>query len=36
MISFSLNGRPVSVDAPPTLRLSEALRENLGQETGIP
>ncbi|MFZ9200695.1 MAG: molybdopterin cofactor-binding domain-containing protein, partial [Paracoccaceae bacterium] len=31
MISFSLNGRPVSVDAPPTLRLSEALRENLGQ-----
>ena len=31
MISFSLNGRPVAVDAPPTLRLSEALRENLGQ-----
>jgi CO/xanthine dehydrogenase Mo-binding subunit/aerobic-type carbon monoxide dehydrogenase small subunit (CoxS/CutS family) len=31
MISFSLNGRPVSIDAPPTLRLSEALRENLGQ-----
>lgn len=31
MISFSLNGRPVSVHAPPTLRLSEALRENLGQ-----
>lgn len=31
MISFSLNGRPVSVDTPPTLRLSEALRESLGQ-----
>ena len=31
MISFSLNGRPVSVDSPPTLRLSEALRENLSQ-----
>jgi len=30
MISFSLNGRPVSVDAPPTQRLSETLREGLG------
>jgi len=31
MISFSLNGRPVQIDTAPTLRLSEALRENLGQ-----
>ena len=30
MISFTLNGQMVSVDAPPTQRLSETLREGLG------
>lgn len=31
MIRFLLNGQPVSCDAPPTERLSEVLRERLGQ-----
>lgn len=31
MISFTLNGAPVTVDAPPTERLSQTLRERLGQ-----
>ncbi len=31
MIRFSLNGAPVTVDAPPTERLSETLRERLGR-----
>ena len=31
MIRFALNGRVVAVDAPPTERLSEVLRERLGQ-----
>lgn len=31
MIAFSLNGQPVTVDAPPTERLSETLRERLGK-----
>ena len=31
MIAFHLNGNPVVCDASPTLRLSEVLRENLGQ-----
>ena len=31
MISFTLNGAKVSCDAPPTLRLTEVLRERLGQ-----
>jgi aldehyde oxidoreductase len=31
MIRFSLNGLPVSVEAPPTERLSEVLRERLGK-----
>jgi CO/xanthine dehydrogenase Mo-binding subunit/aerobic-type carbon monoxide dehydrogenase small subunit (CoxS/CutS family) len=30
MIGFTLNGRPAAVDAPPTERLSETLRERLG------
>ncbi|MDP3264558.1 MAG: molybdopterin cofactor-binding domain-containing protein [Tabrizicola sp.] len=30
MIAFTLNGRPVTIDAPPTERLSEVLRERLG------
>lgn len=30
MISFTLNGQPVSVDAPPSERLSEVLRERIG------
>ena len=30
MISFTLNGAPVSTDAPPAERLSQALRERLG------
>jgi CO/xanthine dehydrogenase Mo-binding subunit/aerobic-type carbon monoxide dehydrogenase small subunit (CoxS/CutS family) len=30
MIGFTLNGAPVGVDAPPTERLSETLRERLG------
>jgi aldehyde oxidoreductase len=30
MIAFTLNGAPVGVDAPPTERLSEVLRERLG------
>jgi aldehyde oxidoreductase len=30
MIAFTLNGEPVGVDAPPTERLSETLRERLG------
>jgi aldehyde oxidoreductase len=30
MIAFTLNGAPVTVDAPPTERLSETLRERLG------
>ncbi len=30
MISFTLNGAPVTLDAPPTERLSESLRERLG------
>ncbi len=31
MISFTLNGQPVTIDARPTRRLSEVLREDLGQ-----
>ncbi len=31
MIRFSLNGAPVEVEAPPTERLSETLRERLGK-----
>ena len=31
MIGFTLNGVPVKVDAPPTERLSETLRERLGK-----
>jgi aldehyde oxidoreductase len=31
MIAFTLNGQPATVDAPPTERLSEALRERLGK-----
>jgi aldehyde oxidoreductase len=31
MIAFTLNGAPVTTDAPPTERLSETLRERLGQ-----
>jgi len=31
MIRFLLNGQPVSCEAPPTRRLSEVLREDLGQ-----
>ncbi|MFN6924355.1 MAG: molybdopterin-dependent oxidoreductase [Tabrizicola sp.] len=31
MIAFTLNGAPVEVDAPPTERLSETLRERLGR-----
>lgn len=31
MIRFNLNGEPVSVDAPATLRLSELLRERIGK-----
>lgn len=31
MISFTLNGQAVSCDAAPTLRLTEVLREHLGQ-----
>lgn len=31
MISFTLNGAPVTVEAPPTERLSQTLRERLGQ-----
>lgn len=31
MISFTLNGQTVSIDAPPTRRLTEVLREDLGQ-----
>ena len=30
MISFTLNGQPVTCDAPPGERLSETLRERLG------
>jgi aldehyde oxidoreductase len=30
VIAFTLNGEPIGVDAPPTERLSEALRERLG------
>jgi aldehyde oxidoreductase len=30
MIAFTLNGQPVTCDAPPTERLSETLRERLG------
>ncbi len=30
MIAFTLNGQPVTTDAPPTERLSEVLRERLG------
>lgn len=30
MIAFTLNGQPLSTDAPPTERLSEVLRERLG------
>ena len=30
MIAFTLNGQPVTIDAPPTERLSEVLRERLG------
>lgn len=30
MIAFTLNGEPVGIDAPPTERLSETLRERLG------
>jgi CO/xanthine dehydrogenase Mo-binding subunit/aerobic-type carbon monoxide dehydrogenase small subunit (CoxS/CutS family) len=30
MISFTLNGTPAHIDAPPTERLSESLRERLG------
>ncbi|MBL9052557.1 MAG: molybdopterin-dependent oxidoreductase, partial [Tabrizicola sp.] len=30
MIRFTLNGQPVALDAPPTERLSESLRERLG------
>ena len=32
MIRFTLNGTPVSADAPPTERLSHLLRETLGQK----
>lgn len=31
MIGFILNGQPVTIDAPPTERLSQTLRERLGQ-----
>jgi CO/xanthine dehydrogenase Mo-binding subunit/aerobic-type carbon monoxide dehydrogenase small subunit (CoxS/CutS family) len=31
MIAFTLNGAPVAVEAPPTERLSETLRERLGK-----
>ncbi len=30
MIRFTLNGAPVALDVPPTLRVTEALREHLG------
>ena len=30
MIGFTLNGQPVDIDAPPTERLSQSLRERLG------
>lgn len=30
MITFTLNGQPVTTDSAPTRRLSEVLREDLG------
>ena len=30
MIAFTLNGKPVQLDAPPSLRLTDALRDRLG------